>query len=123
MVNEVAIGPDGSVLGATSFGLIAWNNGRGQVLTTKNGLPCDEVYTLVVNDRGTLWLYARCGIVEISNSEFQEWWSNANSILHVRTLSLSPSSLRAVTDRANRRLSLSKSSGVCFSPLIELGEH
>jgi signal transduction histidine kinase len=86
MVNEVAIGPDGSVLGATSFGLIAWNNGRGQVLTTKNGLPCDEVYTLVVDDRGTLWLYARCGIVEIPNSEFQEWWSNANSILHVRTI-------------------------------------
>ncbi len=86
MVNEVAIGPDGSVLGATSFGLIAWNNGRGQVLTTRNGLPCDEVYTLVVDDRGTLWLYARCGIVEISNSEFQEWWSNPNRILHVRTI-------------------------------------
>ncbi len=79
MVNEVAIGPDGSVLGATSFGLIAWNNGRGQVLTTRNGLPCDEVYTLVVDDRGTLWLYARCGIVEISNSEFQEWWYESQS--------------------------------------------
>jgi signal transduction histidine kinase len=51
----------------------------------KNGLPCDQIYSLVTDHRGTLWLYTRCGIVEVSSSEFQEWWSNPNSILHVRT--------------------------------------
>ena len=86
LVNKVGVLPDGTVLGATSFGLIAWKNGKQQTLTTKNGLGCDAIYTFVTDNRGTLWLYTRCGIVEILNGDFQKWWSNPNATLQVRTI-------------------------------------
>jgi signal transduction histidine kinase len=86
-VNEVVVATDGSVLGATSFGLIAWKNGTQQTMTTKNGLPCDAIYSAVTDRRGTLWLYAQCGIVEVANAELQKWWKDRNAILQVRTIS------------------------------------
>jgi signal transduction histidine kinase/ligand-binding sensor domain-containing protein len=86
LVNEVVVATDGSVLGATSFGLIAWKNGAQQIMTTKNGLPCDAIYSVVTDRRGTLWLYAQCGIVEVANAELQEWWKDRNAMLQVRTI-------------------------------------
>jgi signal transduction histidine kinase/ligand-binding sensor domain-containing protein len=85
-VNEVVVATDGSVLGATSFGLIAWKNGTQQTMTTKNGLPCDAIYSAVTDRRGTLWLYAQCGIVEVANAELQKWWKDRNAMLQVRTI-------------------------------------
>src|SRR5215813_5777765 len=86
LVNEVVVATDGSVLGATSFGLIAWKNGAQQIMTTKNGLPCDAIYSAVTDRRGTLWLYAQCGIVEVANAELQKWWKDRNAMLQVRTI-------------------------------------
>jgi signal transduction histidine kinase/ligand-binding sensor domain-containing protein len=85
-VNAVAIGPDGSVLGATPFGLIGWKDGKQQTLTVQNGLPCDVIYELVTDNRGALWLYTQCGIVEISNAELQKWWADRNSTRHLLTI-------------------------------------
>ncbi len=85
-VNEIVVATDGSVLGVTSFGLIAWRNGTQQTMTTKNGLPCDAIYSAVTDRRGTLWLYAQCGIVEVANAELQKWWKDRNAMLQVRTI-------------------------------------
>jgi signal transduction histidine kinase/ligand-binding sensor domain-containing protein len=85
-VNEVVVATDGSVLGATSFGLIAWKNGTQQTMTTKNGLPCDAIYSAVTDRRGTLWLYAQCGIVGVANAELEKWWKDRNATLQVRTI-------------------------------------
>jgi signal transduction histidine kinase/ligand-binding sensor domain-containing protein len=85
-VYEVVVGADGSVLGATSFGLIAWKNGNQQIMTQKSGLPCEAIYTAVIDRRGTLWLYTQCGIVEIATEELQKWWRDSNTIVQVRTI-------------------------------------
>jgi signal transduction histidine kinase/streptogramin lyase len=65
--------PDGSVLAATLRGLVRWKDGTPQVLTALNGLPCDEIYTLLEGDAGEIWLYTRCGLLEISRDEFEKW--------------------------------------------------
>jgi len=72
-VEQVVVNPDGSVLGATAFGLIALKDGRRQILTVRNGLPCDSVHTFIADERGSLWLYMECGLVEISRAELQRW--------------------------------------------------
>jgi signal transduction histidine kinase len=84
-VNDLTVNSDGSVLGATAFGLIGWKSGTRQILTVKNGLPCDSINTLVLDNQSSLWLYAQCGLVRISNQELQRWWRDADATLQVRT--------------------------------------
>ncbi len=47
-VNQLIVNSDGSVLGATPRGVVAWKEGRQQTLTVRNGLPCDGVYALML---------------------------------------------------------------------------
>ena len=50
-----------SVIGSTPLGLIGWRDGKAYTMTAAaNGLPCDEVHTLLVDDFAALWLY--CGL-------------------------------------------------------------
>lgn len=86
LVNELLVNPDGSVMGATFFGVIAWKDGRQQSLTMRNGLPCQSIYTLITDNHGTLWLYAQCGLMAITNSELQKWWTNPDAIVAVKVL-------------------------------------
>jgi signal transduction histidine kinase/streptogramin lyase len=86
MVNEIFITSDGAVFGATAFGLIAWKNDTQQVLTIKNGLPCNAIYSLTADNQGTLWLYTRCGLVGIPNAELQKWWRKGDSTLQLYTI-------------------------------------
>jgi signal transduction histidine kinase len=75
---------DGSILGAASFGVLAWKNGKKQILTVQNGLPCNSVYALISDNSGNLWLYAECGLVEIPNEQMQLWWNHPDSQLKLR---------------------------------------
>jgi signal transduction histidine kinase/ligand-binding sensor domain-containing protein len=81
-VNQLLVDNDGSVLGATAFGLIGWSNGKQQTLRSRNGLPCDGVNGLVEDDSGALWLYMQCGLVEITRSDLQRWWTQPDVTLH-----------------------------------------
>ena len=65
---------NGTLLGATVFGLIGWNKGTKRILTTRNGLPCDSVQALVTDRRGDLWLDTQCGVVRITLTDQQTWW-------------------------------------------------
>jgi len=85
-VEQVTVNPDGSVLGATAFGLIALRNGKQLTLTTRNGLPCDSVYSFNSDDHGNLWLYSQCGLVEIANADVKKWWDDANIVLQPKVL-------------------------------------
>ena len=80
-VEQITVTPDGSVLGATAFGLIGWRRGKQLTLTTRNGLPCDTVYAFVFDDRGNLWLNTQCGIVNLSAASLQKWWENSEAVL------------------------------------------
>jgi len=83
-VEQVTVNPDGSVLGATAFGLIAWRNGKQLTLTTRNGLPCDSVYSFISDDHSNLWLYSQCGLVEIANADVKKWWEDDSILLQPR---------------------------------------
>lgn len=85
-VNQISVSPDGSVLGATKFGLIGWREGKQQILTVRNGLPCNGVNAHIWDDRGSLWLYTQCGLIQITGSEFQRWWGDAAAVLKMRVL-------------------------------------
>jgi signal transduction histidine kinase/ligand-binding sensor domain-containing protein len=74
-VTQMLINSDGSVLGATAFGLIGWSNGKQQTLTSRNGLPCDGVNGIVEDGSGALWLYMQCGLAEIARTDLQTWWA------------------------------------------------
>lgn len=84
--HQLFVSPDGSIMGATSSGVIAWKSGKQQTMTIRNGLPCDDIQALITDDRGDLWLYALCGLIEIPRSELEEWWTKPDSQLHFRLL-------------------------------------
>ena len=84
IVYQVALGSDGSVLGATTYGVIGWLNGKQRTLGTRNGLPCDGVNSFVEDNRGDLWLYLRCGLAQIERSDLQKWWADQNVKLQPR---------------------------------------
>jgi signal transduction histidine kinase/ligand-binding sensor domain-containing protein len=80
-VEQVTVNSDGSVLGATAFGLIGWKNGKQSTLTARNGLPCNSVFSFIRDDRENLWLYTECGLVEIAGSELRQWWDDPRAIV------------------------------------------
>ena len=53
-------------------------------MTTKNGLPCDFIITFIEDKEKRWWLYTRCGVVELSDSELQRWWANPEAIVQNR---------------------------------------
>jgi signal transduction histidine kinase len=75
---------DSSILGATEFGVVAWKNGKQQILSSRNGLPCDDVNGLVSDKPGNLWLYAACGLIEIPRDDVQRWWQEPGGKLRMR---------------------------------------
>jgi signal transduction histidine kinase/streptogramin lyase len=83
-VEQIVTEPDGSVLGATGFGLIGWKQGRKQTLTVQNGLPCNRLFGMIHDNIGSLWLSTECGLVEVADAEIQKWWQQPNSHLNVR---------------------------------------
>jgi signal transduction histidine kinase/ligand-binding sensor domain-containing protein len=83
-VKALFAAPDGSILGGTEFGVVGWKNGRQQILTVRNGLPCNDTNGLISDDQGNLWLYTGCGLVEIPKDEVQRWWAEPEGKLKVR---------------------------------------
>jgi PAS domain S-box-containing protein len=75
---------DGSVLGGTSFGVVAWKDGRQQILSKKNGLPCNNVSGLTSDDAGNVWLFAECGLIEIPRDQMRLSWEHPGSKLNLR---------------------------------------
>ena len=83
-VEDLLVNADGSVLGATSFGLIGWRQGTKQTLTVRNGLPCNGIFAMITDHAGALWLSTQCGLVEMAGTELQKWWQQPESVLTVR---------------------------------------
>ena len=83
-VEQLEVYPDGSVLGATAVGLIGWRGGKQLTLSGRNGLPCDIAYASISDDRGNLWIYTQCGLVEIAKAEIHDWWLHPGIVVHPR---------------------------------------
>jgi ligand-binding sensor domain-containing protein len=84
-VVQLVVRPDGSMLGASTGGLIYWRNGTIKTLTARNGLPCDSVYSLTAGDGDGVWLYAQCGIVHVLDGELNKWWGDGRTTVRVET--------------------------------------
>jgi len=80
---------DGSVLVGTENGIVGWRRGNLQRMTTKNGLPCDFIITFIEDKEKHWWLYTRCGVIELSDSEMQRWWADPEAILQTHLFDLS----------------------------------
>jgi signal transduction histidine kinase len=81
---DLAVSADGSVLGATSEGVIGLRDGKFQTLDDRNGLPCNTIYSLIWDDRGTLWLASQCGFVAIASEELRKWWESSEAVVKVQ---------------------------------------
>lgn len=76
---------DGSVWESTQDGAFLWREGKERILNSQNGLPCDEVYTVLKDNRGSLWLDTQCGFVVIDGPELSRWWQEPNVAPRVNT--------------------------------------
>jgi signal transduction histidine kinase/ligand-binding sensor domain-containing protein len=82
--NHLIVQGDGSVMAALDDGLVGLRQGKAQRMTTKNGLPCDAIYSFIEDKRKSWWLLTECGIVELPDSELQRWWANPEAVVQTR---------------------------------------
>jgi signal transduction histidine kinase/ligand-binding sensor domain-containing protein len=83
-VHQIMIGPNAAILGATTFGLIGVHGHRERILTARNGLPCSDLFSLVFDDTGALWMPAECGLISISADELARWWADPRRRVQMR---------------------------------------
>jgi signal transduction histidine kinase/ligand-binding sensor domain-containing protein len=85
-VRDLLVEADGSVWGTTLDEVARWKDGLRKNLTTRNGLPCDEIFALVDDERGSLWLDSKCGLIEIEKSQLDNWWEHPESQVKFKLL-------------------------------------
>ena len=75
--------PDGTLWASSGSGLIRVNSGRVSTLTSKNGLPCDNVHGMREDSNHSAWLYMGCGLVRIARSELDAWVADPKRTVQV----------------------------------------
>ncbi len=88
-VNTMRFGSTGTLWAATEGGLSQIRDGRVLTLTSKNGLPCDEVHWSIEDDNHFVWLYMPCGLVRITRSELDAWVNDPKRTLQTTTFDAS----------------------------------
>ncbi len=78
-IRDLLVENDGSVWATNVDELVRLKNGKRQNLSVRNGLPCDGIFALVKDASDAIWLYTKCGIVEIDKSELDRWWAKPES--------------------------------------------
>ena len=102
-IHGLVLDSDETLLMPTSSGLFRLDNGHWTVLDTRNGLPCNQVFSVVKDRHGSLWLYSQCGLLRVEASEFRQvasrsadqsnlpWsWTRATALIQVSELWRSP---------------------------------
>ena len=68
-IRNLSVDPDGSIWAATpKKGLMRSKDGELKTLTSKNGLPCDDIFAFVRDNTHSCWLYSKCGLVVIASA-------------------------------------------------------
>ena len=83
-IHEMIVDTDNSLLISTERGLVRWSNGQHAALGMRNGLPCESIYSAIKDDNGSLWLYARCGLLQIEASQLAKWEASSTSPISAR---------------------------------------
>ncbi len=84
MVNQILPDADGSVLAATSYGLIGWRQGKQLTLAAKNGLPCEELHAMTFDSQGHLWLFMDCAMGVLTRTDLEMWRNNPEVKVSIR---------------------------------------
>ncbi|HEX8764290.1 MAG TPA: triple tyrosine motif-containing protein, partial [Candidatus Acidoferrum sp.] len=66
---------------ATEGGLSRIKDDHIETLSSKNGLPCDEVHWLVEDDDHTMWVFMPCGLARIERSEWYAWIDDPRHVI------------------------------------------
>ncbi len=72
-VYSLFVDSDNAVLVTSSKGLYRLKDGRLNRLDSGSGLPCSYIFTAIKDNYGDFWLYARCGLLRISASDWKAW--------------------------------------------------
>lgn len=75
-IRNIATDDDDSAWFAATKGLVRVKDGHMQAMTTANGLPCDQLNTLIMDRNRSLWIYAQCGLIKIERFELESWWTH-----------------------------------------------
>ena len=81
---DLIVEGSGALWVTSAQGLYRWQNGRWDVLTSTNGLPCDASDSMLDDERGTLWVHLSCGFVALKQSDLSQWWSHPDTVLRPR---------------------------------------
>jgi signal transduction histidine kinase/ligand-binding sensor domain-containing protein len=85
-IRDLLVEADGSVWATNVDELVRLKNGKRENLSIRNGLPCDGIFALVQDASQSLWLYTKCGILEIDKSELDRWWLHPNTRVGYRLI-------------------------------------
>jgi len=80
-VNHLRFGSRGAVWAATEGGLSRVKDGHTETLSSKNGLPCDEVHWSMEDDDHAVWVYMPCGLARIEPSEWYAWADDPRRVI------------------------------------------
>jgi signal transduction histidine kinase len=84
-IRSLFVASDNAVWAATSNGLYRWKDGQLSLMGSQNGLPCSYLFSAIEDNYGSLWLYARCGLLKISAVDFANWLRLPEGKVSVRT--------------------------------------
>ena len=116
-VNDLQLGSDGAVWAATEGGLSRVKDGVVTTLTSRNGLPCDAINSVIEDNDHSFWLYMACGLVRIAHSELAAWLSDSKRSVQATVFDSSDGvRSRALAGGHSRLVAKSPDGKIWFSP-------
>ncbi len=116
-VNDLQLGSDGAVWAATEGGLSRVKDGLVATITSRNGLPCNSVNSVIEDNDHSLWLYLACGLVRIARPELDAWASDSQRSIRTTVFDSSDGVRpRALAGGHSRLVAKSPDGKIWFSP-------
>ena len=78
-VSDLWFDHSGALWAASEGGLSRIQDGHVSTLTTKNGLPCNQIYWLAEDKDRSFWLYSSCGLIRIAGVDLDAWSATSKS--------------------------------------------
>ena len=82
-IRALSVDTSGTIVAATSDGILVQQGGHRQLLDAKHGLPCASTFN-VVTSKASLWVTSICGVIQIDAHEFARWRDNPESLVHAK---------------------------------------
>jgi len=83
-ITDLRFGTRGALWVSTSNGLSRIKEGHITTLTSKNGLPCNQVVATMEDNDHSMWLNLACGVARITQAELDAWVANPHRLVSVQ---------------------------------------